>query len=149
MLSNHNGELVTSSHLNLLDSPDFSVKFIHKVNRILFEAQGFETAYDEMTLDKTIFVCRLENLARYYGKTHRQKDGQLIRSLSKKIRYLEMQEVTVKNPPDLWFMDQKLTADLLRNIALRRVLYGFTVFKRLFREEVLERLEGACALTRR
>ena len=149
MLSNHNGELVTRSHLNLLEFPDFSVQCIHEVNRLLFEAQGLETTYDEMTLDKTVFVCRLENLARYYGKTQRQKDAQLIQTLSRKIRYLEMQEVTVKNPPDLWFLDQKLTADLLRNIALRRVLYGFTVFKRIFREEVLKRLEETCALTRR
>lgn len=144
-LNNHNGELVNGDQENLLQSNIFSIEFIHDVNKKLLDIQAFWTSYEYITIDRIEFIKRIGVLAQYYMKTQRSQDAEMLGRLTEKIIDLGDKKVTITNKPNLVVLDKELHPDVIRNIPIRRVLRGFTLFRRLFREDVLNQLECACA----
>ena len=145
LLNNHNGELVNGSDENLLDSDTFSVEFIHEINKKLLAFQGLISIYDLVTIGRLDFIDRLDSLAQYYMKTQRQQDAELIHRFARKVLDLDVTEVIITKSPNLVVLNKTLHPDVIRQIPIRRVLYGFTFFRRLLTEDVLSELECACA----
>ena len=145
LLNNHNGELVNGSQINLLDASVFPIEIIHEINRILHvDFQDISiTASDFTVLNRMVFIGRLEALARYYKKTQREQDAYMLEGLADKIGQINTNEVTVTKEPNLFALDKQFHPALLMNISIRRVLYGFVIFRKLHREDILNHLQAA------
>ena len=145
LLNNHNGELVNSHQENLLDSAIFSVEFVHEINKKLLDIPGFKSDCDSITLGRIQLVNRLDRLSQYYMKTQREQDAEMIDSLAETVFDVDAAEVTVSRSPNIFVVNKKLHPNIVRRLPVRRVLFGFTIFRRIQTQEILNELECACA----
>lgn len=138
---NHNSELLNYNHENILNPAVFSLSTIQEIDERFKKIPTAKSiVFGSITMPKNTFLCRLMGLSIQFQEKGMMEEAKEIIGLIESVTYLNFEEVTITDEPNLFALDNKLHPDIACKPIVRQVLSGFVCLREILREEVLYEL---------